>query len=386
MSRIPLCIPNVGDLEARNLQSCIDTNFVSYAGAFVSEFEQMLSEETGASHVAALSAGTTSLHAGLVALGVQTDDLVIVPTLTFIASPNSVSHCGAQPWLIDCDVENWLLDPAFLSETLSKECQRDKSGHVIHKPTGKIVRAIMPVYMLGVPVDIDGICDVSEEWGLPVLVDAAAALGAQYNGNKIGECRAQLLALSFNANKIITTGGGGALISNDGALINHIKHMTTTARTRPGYDHDMVGYNYRMTNVQAALGVGQMHRFSDFKNAKVKIAQKYHEQLSIIDGCESFPAPQWASANHWLSGIYLKDWDDEKIEALRFKLQDNHIEVPPFWKPIHLQKPYLKAPRHLTGAAEKVWSKIMPLPCSTNLTDSEQNRVIDIILEFSANT
>lgn len=384
MSRIPLSIPNVGELEGQNLQACIDTGFVSYAGAFVGEFEQLLAEETGASRVAALSAGTTALHSGLIALGVKPNDLVIVPTLTFIASPNTVAHCAAMPWLLDCNDDNWLLDPAFLAEALSQECVREKDGTVRHKKSGKRVSAIMPVYMLGVAADMDAICDVAEEWGLPVLADAAAALGAEYKGKKIGQTRAQLSAMSFNANKIITTGGGGALISNDDKLMDHVQHMTTTARIRPGYDHDMVGYNYRMTNVQAALGVGQMKRFSSFTEAKARIAKRYKDGFARIAGTTDFPMPEWSQGNYWLSGIYLRDWDNSAIEALRVKLQEANIEVPPFWKPIHMQKPYAEAPTNLTGAADRIWPKIMPLPCSTSLTDREQDRVIEVVVEFAA--
>lgn len=379
MSRIPLCIPNVGDLEGLNLQSCISSGFVSYAGPFVNDFERRMAAETGAVRSVAMSAGTTALHAGLIALGVKPNDLVIVPTLTFIASANAVSHCAATPWLLDCDEATWLLDATYLSNALTNECDRLADGSVRHRPTGRRVSAVLPVFTLGVPVDMDAICDVADGWGLPVLADAAAALGARYKNRPIGHTRARLSAMSFNANKIITTGGGGTLIGNDPGLMDLIHHMTTTARVRPGYDHDMVGFNYRMTNLQAAVGVAQLDRLAQFTAVKAHIAKRYSEAFEDLAGIEAFPVPAWAESNHWLSGIFLKSWDDARVANLRQGLIDAGIDVAPFWKPVHLQPPYASAPRTLSGVAESIWVKILPLPCSTSLTEHEQDRVIEAV-------
>lgn len=385
MDAIPLCSPNVGDPdgpEARNLLSCIASGYVSYAGTFVSEFEALIAAYTGARSAAATSAGTTALHLGLHVLGVRPGDLVIVPTLTFIASVNAISHCAATPWLLDVSRSDWNLDPELLAEALKTECRRERDGTTRHIVTGKRVAAIVPVYVLGLPADMDTICDIAETWGLPVLADAAAALGATYKGAGIGHTRANLSAISFNANKIITTGGGGILIGNDAALIARANHIATTARRAPAYDHDEIGFNYRMTNLEAAVGVGQMSRIDEFVSRKRAIAAVYAKAFAGIAGVERFPEGVWAQGNDWLSGVFLAHFAPECVAGLRATLAASSIQAPPFWKPAHLQTPYKDAPSTLTGVADDVWERILPLPCSTHLRTDQQARVVGCVGEF----
>ncbi len=383
MSRIPLCIPDVGDSELINLTECIKTGMVSYAGGFVSEFERLVAASAQAEHAVATSAGTTALHVGLYALGVRPGDLVVIPTLTFIATANAVAHCGAMPWLFDCDPSSWMLDTALLAQSLAAECSLEGPGRVIHTSTGKRVAAIVPVHMLGTVADLDEMCDLADEWGLPVLADGAAALGSRYKGRGIGAGGAQLTAISFNANKIITSGGGGMLVGNDEALMARLQHITTTARDKSkGYHHDEVGFNYRMTNLQAAVGVAQMERLPDFVASKQSIAARYQAAFADIPDVGTFPTVPWSESNHWLSGIFVERGTVEDVSALREHLNMNGIDVPPFWKPMHLQPPYADAMRSLTGTADGLWERIVTLPCSFSLRSEQQGRVIEAVRSF----
>lgn len=383
---IKLSIPNVGPEEAGKLQECIEKNMVSSGGPLVEEFERLVRDATGARHAVATSAGTTALHAGLHVLGVTPGDLVIMPTLTFIATANAISHCGATPWLLDVSPQSWTLETALLAEVLATACNRNARGEVVHRATGRRVGAIVPVHLLGLPAEMAAICTVAEEWGLPVLADAAAALGSTLSSGDnpanacatqgIGAGRAHLSAISFNANKIVTTGGGGMLVGNDAKLMRRLRHITTTARIRPGYEHDMVGFNYRMTNLQAAVGVAQIAKLDRFLEVKRHIARRYQHAFSNREDLEAFPSAAWGSSNYWLSGVFLRDLGPGQVARIRAQLERANIEAPPFWKPIHLQPPYRDAPRDLTGTAEQVWQQILPLPCSTSLNDAEQDLVI----------
>ncbi len=379
---IPLAIPNMVGNEGKYLAKCIEDNFVSTVGPFVSEFENQLAKATDFQHAVVTSQGTTALHAGLVALGVDTNDLVIIPSLTFIATANSVAHCKAIPWLLDVAKDTWTLDPELLEQALEENCERSVDGITIYKATGQRVSAIMPVYAMGLAPDMDRICDIAEKWGIPVIADAAAALGTTYKGKPIGSTRAALTVMSFNGNKIITSGGGGALLSNDKALMDSVRHLTNTARKGPGYDHDVVGFNYRMTNIQAAVGVAQLENLEMFLTAKRTIGHRYAEAANDLETIAPFATAPWSEGNYWFSGIFLENWESEKIAKLSAYFKDNGVDARAFWKPIHLQKPYLHAPTNLTGVSDSIWERILPLPCSTQLTVDEQSHVLETLKNF----
>ncbi|CCF20862.1 Predicted pyridoxal phosphate-dependent enzyme [Pseudorhizobium banfieldiae] len=379
---IPLCVPNISGNEGRYLAECVSSTFVSTIGPFVSRFETMVAEAAGTQGAVATSAGTTALHAALIAVGVQRDDLVICPALTFIASANAISHTGATPWLFDVDPASWTLDPALLSRELAEETQRH-DGQIFHAKTGRRVSAIVPVFTLGIPADMDPILATAREYGLKVVVDGAAALGALYKGRKSGALGADLTMYSFNGNKTTTAGGGGAVAGDSDAVLAHFRHLTTTGRVGTDYDHDVVAFNYRMTNLQAAVGCAQMERLDEFVAAKRRIAARYEEGFRGLNGIGPFPDPEYATSPAWFSGFAFQGEDGgEKSRALRAYLREKSIDARPFWKPMHDQKPYASAPRTKMPVTDTLWRGVVTLPCSTHLTRAEQDKVIETVLEW----
>jgi dTDP-4-amino-4,6-dideoxygalactose transaminase len=379
---IPLCVPNLSGNEAKYLNECIESTFVSSVGAFVTRFERMVAAAAGAAHCASASAGTTALHAALLAVGVRPGDLVICPSLTFIASANAISHCGAIPWLFDVDAESWTLDPELLKREIARATTL-RDGERIHE-SGRRVSAILPVFTLGVPADMDAIVTTAREAGLAVVVDGAAALGGTYKGRPSGKLGADLTMYSFNGNKTVTAGGGGAVVGDDKQLVDFFRHLTTTGRRGPDYDHDVVAFNYRMTNLQAAVGCAQMEQLETFVDAKRRIAARYDEAFRGVNGFGRFPSPAWAQSPAWFSGVVLETDDgDIKSAELRAHLRAADIDARPFWKPMHHQKPYLDAPRTAMPVSDRLWSRIVTLPCSSHLTDAQQAHVVDTVLAWS---
>lgn len=369
---IPLCIPNLAGNEARYLQECVESNFVSSVGPFVERFEEMVATASGASRAVATSSGTTGLHAALTAAGVGRDDLVVLPSLTFIASANAIAHCGADPWLVDVDEASWTLDAAALGEALARETERIE-GTLRHRGTGRRVAALMPVHTLGVPADMDPILALASEYRVPVIADAAAALGAVDRTRPIGKLGADLSVLSFNGNKTVTAGGGGAVIGDDEELTALVRHLTTTARVGANYDHDRVGFNYRMTNLQAAVGCAQLERVDELVAAKRRIAAAYDAAFADVPGLLPFPVPARAESACWFSGALLEGRTSAELVP---KLREAEIDARPFWKPMHLQAPFAGCPCEPTPVSDRVWRAVLTLPCSTGLSEADQERVI----------
>ena len=368
---IPIAVPNLGGNEAAYLRECIDTAFVSTVGPFVGRFEEMVAAAAGTRGAVATSSGTTGLHLALTTLGVGRDDLVILPSFTFIASANATAHCGATPWLIDVEARSWTLDPTLLAQALASETARD-GARLVHRPSGRRVAAMMPVHTLGLAADMDRVNAIAAEHGLPVVADGAAALGALYKGGPAGGLGA-VTVYSFNGNKTVTAGGGGALASDDLALLERARHLSTTARVGPDYHHDAVGFNYRMTNLQAAVGCAQLERLGPFVARKREIQDRYDRAFEGHPGIAVFPRPEWRESACWLAGITLTD---ASVGAVVNSLRDRGIEARPFWRPVHLQPPYAGAPRTPQPNTESIWSRVLILPCSTHLTAAEQAEVI----------
>lgn len=378
---IPLAIPDLTGNESKYLQACIETTFVSSVGPFVTQFEQMVAASSGSLGAVATSSGTTGLHAALVTAGVGRDDLVILPSFTFIGSANAIAQCGASPWLLDIDAATWTLDPQKLKESLQSQTTRVEN-RLIHRSSGKRIGAIMPVHVLGIPADMNAIVNLAAEYALPVVADGAAALGSEYRGRKIGDTGAQLTVFSFNGNKTVTAGGGGAIVSNDRALLDLARHLTTTARVGADYDHDRVGFNYRLTNVQAAVGCAQMERLEEFVSAKRRIQSAYNEGLAGIKGISFFPDPSYGKSACWFSGFVAGTSAREQSTRIREKLREKGVDARPFWKPMHFQKPFANAPRGDLHNTESIWDKIVTLPCSTSLSTEDQGRVIACVREI----
>lgn len=379
---IPLSIPDLSGNEARYLQQCVEDGFVSTAGAFVPRFEDMVARAAGAADAVAIASGTSALHVALVALGVKHGDLVVLPSYTFIASANAISHAGATPWLFDISPDSWTLDPKLLAEKLESETRR-VGTEIVHGASGRRVGAVMPVYALGTPADMEPIAATARKFGLPVIADAAAALGANYMGRPIGRLGADLSMISFNGNKTVTAGGGGAVVGDNPELMRLVRHLATTARTGLDYTHDMVGFNYRMTNVEAAVGCAQMERVDQLVDAKRRIRARYDAELSGLPGVGLFPQPAWAESACWFSGVTLAP-PAPSPEQLRQILSNSGIEGRPFWKPMHLQPPYQDAPRTPMPVADGIWKRVLTLPCSTHLSSQDQDKVIAVLKEALA--
>ena len=366
---IPLAVPNLEGKEREYLNRCIDTTFVSSVGEFVNLIEEMTAAACGAKFGVATSSGTTGLHLSLVGCGVTHGDIVIIPNFTFIATANSVSHCGATSWLMDVD-DSWTLNINQLENELESNAEivGDK---LIHKITGKRIAAIMPVYTLGNVSDMERISEIAKKYNLPVIADAAAAIGATFHGKNLADL-ATLSVISFNGNKTITAGGGGMVVGNDEILMKKLKHLSTTARVTAEYDHDMVGYNYRMTNIQAAVGCAQLERLDALVARKRYIRTFYNDAFKDIENISPFPEVPKNESSCWFSGFVLKNGNLEVVRKICGELKNLGIEARSFWKPIALQKPYQNALKASSlEVSNNLWDKIVTLPCSTNITDSE---------------
>ena len=376
---IPMAIPNLTGNEKKYLDKCIETTFVSSVGEYVNCFEEMVAEATGSNEAVATSCGTTGIHAALTAIGVKYNELVIIPSFTFIATANAIHQCGAEPWLMEVSENDWCLDPNLVKSELETNCIKSGDGSVIHKPSGKRVAAIMPVYTLGNIPDMVAFRDIAKTYGLPLVVDAACAIGAEYMGEPFGRL-ADLSILSFNGNKTITCGGGGAVVGNNDEMVKHVRHLTTTARVWPDYDFDEAGFNYRMTNIQAGVGVAQMERLSEFVSTKRRVRDYYNNVFSDLAAKGIGVFPTTAGSSCWFSGIVLSEGSVlEDSKKVCVELKESGIEARPFWKPIHLQKPYKNCPKTDTSYTESLWQRIITLPCSTNITDEDLNQVKDAV-------
>lgn len=378
---IPLAVPNLTGNEKKYLDDCINTTFVSSVGEYVNRFEEMVANATGSKYAVATSSGTTGIHVALTAAGVMRDELVIIPSFTFIASANAVSHCGALPWLMDVCEHDWCLDPETVRREIASNCENHDEA-LFHKKTGKRIAALMPVYTLGNIPDMTAFREIADEYRIPLIVDAACAIGATFSDKPFGDL-ADLSVLSFNGNKTITCGGGGAVVGNNEKLLDHVRHLTTTARVWPDYDFDEVGYNYRMTNIQAAVGCAQMEQLDRFIMAKRHVRKYYEENLHSLTnkGVSFFPTAEGSSC--WFSGIVLpKKTAIGRVKEICESLKANGIEARPFWKPVHLQTPYRQVPIGTIVTTETLWQRIITLPCSTGITDKDLDQVIKTLSKY----
>ena len=381
---IPLSVPEIRGKEWEYLKECLDTNWVSTAGPFVDRLEGTVASCVGSNFAVATASGTASLHIALLVAGVKPDQEVLVSTLTFVAPANAVRYVGAWPVFIDADPKYWQMDPKQVIEFLDKGClQRD--GTLINRATGRQVTAILPVDILGHPCDVDPILDIASEFGLAVIEDASESLGAKYKGRMVGNL-GDVGCLSFNGNKVITCGGGGMFVTDDEQFASRAKYLTTQAKDDSvEYIHDEIGYNYRLTNIQAAMGCAQLEQLSDFLAAKRRIAQTYSTLLGEIPGITLMQQAEWASSTSWLNTVLV----DEKeygmsSRALLSRLRDSGIETRPLWQPLHLSLAHQESHSPACPVAELLWSDALSLPSSVGLNEEEQGRVIDTVQRFSA--
>lgn len=376
---IPLTVPEMRGNEWKFVKECLDTNWVSSVGSYVDRFEKMVAEEAGTKYAIATVNGTAALHVALMLAGVQADDEVVVSSLTFVAPANAIRYVGAWPVFIDAEPKYWQMNPAEVSDFLNNGCSWD--GEVLrNRQTGRRVKAILPVHILGHPVDMDPILEVAAKYSLPVIEDATEGLGARYRGKSLGSL-GQAGCFSFNGNKIITTGGGGMLVTNDAQWAARARYLTTQAKDDPiEYVHNSIGYNYRLTNVLAAMGCAQMEQLEAYVEAKRAIAERYRESLSSLHGISLPKEAEWAFSTYWMYTILVgpKKAGVTSRDLLK-KLEAGKIQTRPLWQPMHRSPAHQQAVTAICPNADRLHEQALSLPCSVGLTPSAQAKVIDAL-------
>ena len=384
---IPLSVPNLNKKEIlKNLEECLESGWVSTGGKFIPEFEDKVKRYMKVKDAAGVQSGTSGLHMSLQVLGVQRDEEVIVPTLTFIAAVNPVTYLGANPVFIDCD-DSLCMDPIKLEKFCSKECDFI-DGILVNKKTKRKIRALVIVHVFGNMADMEAIMDIAKRYNLKVLEDATEALGTYYTEGrykgKFAGTIGDLGVLSFNANKIITTGGGGMVVGDNYDLVEKVRFLSSQAKKDPLYFiHDEIGYNYRMLNLQAALGTSQIDELEAFIETKTKNYYLYKEEVDKIEGLELLTFRKGIRPNYWFYSLVVdkEKYGLNKDELLR-KLVSENIQTRPIWGLIHQQRPYQKNEAYEIEKALWYYERVLNIPCSSNLTGEEVDAVLKKIKEF----
>lgn len=383
---IPLCVPHIRNHEWSRIKECVDTEWVSYAGKYVEQFEQDLAAATKAAHAVVTISGTSALHLALIIAGVGHNDEVILPALSFVSPANAIRYCGAWPTFVDVSLESWQMDTQQVADFLREDCLRDHQGVLRNKHTQRRVAAIMPVHLLGGMADLHALARLAEEYQLPLIEDGAESLGAQWKGAPFGapldneDKILRIACTSFNGNKIMTTGGGGALFTHSSEIAQQAKHLSTTAKTDViEFDHDQVGYNYRMSNMAAALGVGQLEQLAQFIARKKQIASRYSEAFADLPQItDTLKASSGVDCSYWL---YTIRCSGDSRPLLRH-LSEQGIQTRPLWKVLsslnYLDQCHVVADKNSRSLVEQCLS----LPCSVGLSEDQQKTVIESISHY----
>lgn len=373
-SKVWLSSPHMGGNELKYIHEAFDTNWVAPLGPNVDNFEKDLQKFTGVTHAAALSSGTAAIHLGLILLDVKPGDYVLCQSMTFSASANPIAYAGANPVFIDSEADTWNMCPDALEESIKKLISENK------KP-----KAIIPVHLYGMPAKLDKIMHIAAEYEIPVLEDAAEALGSTYKGKPCGSF-GKFGVLSFNGNKIITTSGGGALISEDEAAIKKARFLSTQARDpAPHYQHSHIGYNYRMSNISAGIGRGQMEVLKERIAGRRKNFDRYKDYFSSIEGISILEEPnEDFYSNRWLTTILVEPEKTGGVtrETIRLEFEKHNIEARPLWKPMHLQPIFEGCKFFGTGISEEIFAKGLCLPSGSNMSESDFERVFNVLNEL----
>lgn len=359
--------PEFAGREWDYVKECLDTGWVSSAGAYVDRFERDLCAYTGVAHAVATSNGTSALHICLLLAGVQAGDEVLMPTLTFIATANAVAYLSATPHFVDSETISLGVDAHKLDAYL-RDIAKLVDGVCINQRTGAVIRALVVMHVFGHPSDLDALNEVAQRWGLALVEDAAESVGSLYHGRHTGNV-GRLSALSFNGNKIVTTGGGGAVLTNDQQLSRRAKHLTTTARTphRWSFLHDEVGYNYRLPNINAALGCAQLEQLPAMIERKRALAACYEQAFSSVEAVRFVSEPQGTRSNYWLNTIVLNARHEHLRDHVLAVLNDAHYMSRPVWTLMHKLPMYQSCPRMDLTVATQMEARIINLPSSARL-------------------
>lgn len=376
---IPLSVPFISGNEWKYIKECLDTGWVSSVGSCVTRFEEAVVNYVGAKYGVATVNGTSALHVSLIACGVQPDDEVIVPTLTFIAPVNAVRYCGAEPVFMDCDPETLCMDTVRLGEFIRNETIRKKDGYTYNKDTGRRVKAIVPVHVFGHPVEMDSLTEICCSRNIDIVEDAAESIGSEYRGKKTGSF-GKTGCFSFNGNKIITTGGGGMVVTDDEDIAKRVRHLTTQAKSDPfEYDHDEIGYNYGLSNIQAAMGVAQMEKLDEFIRVKRRNAKLYKELLAGLGEIEFLWEKPWVQNNFWFYTIRVsKEYKTPLMDFLVAK----KIQVRPIWRLIHILPMYRDCQAYGIDKALEAYEDCINLPCSVNIPEEDIKAVVENITNY----
>ena len=363
----PLHIPIFEGNEIEYVTDCIKSNFVSSVGEYVNRFEEAIARFAGVKYAILTVNGTSALHISLLLVGVKRDDEVLMPAMTFIATANAVSYIGAIPHFVDVDENTLGIDADKLDSYLETICEI-RDNECFNKNTNRKITAIVPMHTFGHPVDMDKLMQVANKYNIKIVEDAAESLGSFYKGIHTGNF-GLLSAISFNGNKIITTGGGGCILTNDEELAKKAKHITTTAKIPHPYEyvHDMIGYNYRMPALNAALGLAQIEKLPEFIEKKRELALYYKELLSDIEEIEFFTEPEYAKSNYWLNAIILKENNKELRDEILEQTNKNGVMTRPIWKLMHHLEMFKNCPKMDLSISESLENRIINIPSTANL-------------------
>jgi perosamine synthetase len=377
--RIPLCVPEIRGNEWTYVKECLDTGWVSSVGSYVDRFESGMARCSGTARAVATVNGTSALHVALLVAGVGPEDEVLVSTLTFIAPANAIRYAGAWPVFIDAEPDYWQMDPAKVKDFLERGCTWS-DGCLRNKATGRRVRAIIPVHILGHPVDMDPILELARKFGLVVIEDATESLGARYKDRRVGHL-GDAACFSFNGNKLLTTGGGGMIVTDNGAWADKAKYLTTQAKDDPlEYVHNERGFNYRLTNLLAAMGCAQLEKVEEFIEAKRAVAGRYRQALAGVPGIRLMAQAPWAASVFWLYTVLVdaKEYGMDSRQLQR-RLAAAGIETRPLWQPLHKSPAHRGAFATDCEVADRLHRDGLSLPCSVGLTADDQARVTETI-------
>ena len=366
-NKIWLSSPHMGGTELNYIHEAFDANWVAPLGPNVNGFEVDLQKYTGSEHAAVLTSGTAAIHLGLIMLGVKAGDHVICQSFTFSASANPITYVGAIPVFVDSEIDTWNMSPKFLRKAIESGISN-----------GKKPKAIIPVHLYGMPAKMDEIVSIANEFDIPIIEDAAEGLGSHISNKYLGTF-GDIGVLSFNGNKIITTSGGGALISNKKEFVDEARFLSTQARDNaPHYQHSKIGYNYRMSNISAGIGRGQMEVLNDRISQRRKNFEFYKDAFKDISAISFLEEPKGFYSNRWLTTIIVNDFKVTR-EDIRLALEKENIESRPLWKPMHLQPVFENCDFYGDGTSESLFEKGLCLPSGSNLSTDDLDRVVKIV-------